>query len=153
MTLIPELCSTQNVDTQLETKIIEHEGMKKFVYLDSLGFSTIAIGRNIDPRSGKGLSTDECWYLMRNDLASARKQLEPFPWYQNQDTVRQGALVELVFNMGLGGFLKFVCMIKALGERAYVVAASELKQSAWATQVSPTRCADLINRIRFGQYL
>lgn len=147
------LCaSNQEIDTRLRDRIIEHEGMKQFVYDDSLGFATIGIGRCVDSRKGRGLTTDECFYLLSNDILFASKQLDPYPWYQNQDTVRKGALIELVFNLGLKGVLGFKKMIAALEAKNYMLAAVELKDSVWYTQVGLTRSKDIMDRIRYGQY-
>ncbi len=140
------------IDPRLRDRIVEHEGMKRFVYNDSLGLATIGIGRCIDPNKGSGLTVDECFYLLANDIESATKQLQPYPWYQIQDTVRAGALIELVFNLGLSGLLKFVKMISAMEAKNYSLAAKELKDSTWFTQVGPKRGNDLVERIRNGQY-
>lgn len=134
----------------LEKTILAHEGLRNHVYNDSLGIPTIGIGRNISP-SGPGLSDDECLYLLRNDIERVRKSLQPYDWYNKQDDVRKDAIVELVFNLGLDGFLKFKNTIKYLSNKDYRMAAYQLLNSKWATQVHG-RANNIADRIRTGRY-
>lgn len=135
----------------LEKIIITHEGKKNHVYNDSLGIPTIGIGRNISP-SGPGLSDDECLYLLRNDIERCRKSLQPYEWYNKQDQVRKDAIVELVFNLGFAGFLKFKNTINMLACKNYISAAKALLNSKWAKQVGPNRSNNIADRIRTGRY-
>jgi lysozyme len=150
---IKGICHTEPVDTQLETKLIEHEGIKRFAYQDTVGKLTIGIGRNIDDKGGKGLSTDECWYLLRNDIRDCRNELKDYDWYKGLDKVRSDAIVELCFNLGISGLLEFKDMLNALLLKQYTAAGSALKSSKWYGQVGKTRGDDLVFRIRNGQYL
>ena len=67
-------------DPKLEEKIVQHEGIRKFVYTDTMGFSTVGIGRNIS-ETGEGLSVDECFYLLRNDIDRCAKELSNLQWF------------------------------------------------------------------------
>jgi lysozyme len=116
--------------TKLESIIREHEGYRQFAYQDSLGYVTISIGRCIDSRKGKGISLDEALYLLRNDIAEYRKELEKFSWYQKQNEVRKCALIELSFKS----------------------AASHFLDSKWASQVKSARANDIAYRIECGEY-
>ena len=139
-------------DEMLIGRIVEHEGMKRFGYLDSKGYMTVGVGRCLQSGVGKGLSIDECFYLLKNDIADFRNQLKNYDWFVSQDDVRQGALIELAFNLGLGGLLGFVHMLDALKRKSYLEAAKELLDSQWAIQVGPTRSKDLAYRISHGRY-
>jgi lysozyme len=143
---------SNGVDEQLISKIVEHEGMKPSAYQDSLGYWTIGIGTLIDERKGGKLTTDECFYLCRNRLALRRKELSAFKWFTQQNTVRQDCLVELAFNLGTSGLLSFKKMIAALEVNNYSVAAKELKDSKWSTQVSKSRVDDISCRLFYGKY-
>lgn len=140
------------LEEKLEGCLVEGEGIKKFAYQDSLGYWTIGAGRCIDSRAGEGLSTDEIWMLLRNDIANVRRQLQIYGWYQRLDRVRKDVLVELVFNMGLPNWLKFKDTIAALEAGNYLLAASCLKQSKWAEEIQPTRVNNIIYRLKIGQY-
>lgn len=137
----------------LINRIIQHEGIRNFAYEDSLGYLTIGIGRCIQEKVGKGLSNAECMYLLRNDIADFHAQLMKYNWFVMQDEVRQDALVELAFNMGVPHLLDFHHMIEALTKLNYQDAAKELINSAWSKQVGASRASDLAWRLQYGRYL
>jgi len=139
-------------DDKLIAKLVEHEGMKQSAYKDSLGFWTIGIGTLIDEKKGGKLTTDECFYLCRNRINIARKELSKYKWFCQQDKVRQDALIELAFNLGVDGLLGFKKMISSLEVNSYSSASKELKDSKWATQVSKARVEDICYRISNGKY-
>ena len=137
--------------SSLEEAIINHEGIYHHVYLDTTNNPTIGIGRNVGP-FGPGLSTEECVYLMRNDIAKITNAIKGSVWYVNQDPVRQGVLVELAFNMGVHGLLSFKLMLISMTDKQYIKAAQQLLDSEWAKQVHEDRATNLANRIRTGTY-
>lgn len=137
---------------QLESRIISHEGYRKFTYEDSLGFETIGIGRCIDSRKGKGLSMNEALYLLKNDIDECSHQLAFYPWYKIHDDVRKCALIELCFNLGIRGLTGFKKMLACLLEKDYSGAAKELLDSRWAKQVGEIRSKDIANRLEHGCY-
>jgi lysozyme len=129
---------------RLRQQLKKHEGVRQFVYDDASGNlineacfvrgkPTIGVGRNLADR---GLADDEIDYLLDNDIndciAEAQKK---FRWFEALDPVRQAAVVELVFNLGLtrlSGFKKF---LNFMNEHRYTQAAGELLDSLWAKQV------------------
>ena len=143
---------TDVLTQKLIEKVVDHEGMKKSAYQDSLGFWTIGVGLCIDERKNAGLTTDEIFYLLNSRLTAARNQLTQYEWFKRLDRIRQDAVVELCFNLGLGGLLSFKNMINSLATKSYSVAASDLKNSLWYKQVGSRRGDDLCFRIRNGQY-
>ncbi len=140
------------ITSTLISKIISHEGSIPYAYEDSLGYLTIGVGRLIDKRKGGHLSDSEISYLLNNDLIDCYKELSSYSWFNSQDIVRQGALIELSFNMGLPHLLCFKNMIEALLQNNYLVAAQELLLSEWAKEVSTERVADLHSRLLNGSY-
>lgn len=138
--------------TDLLSCLIEHEGIARYAYQDSLGYITIGIGRNVDSRSGKGLTTDEQRYLLNNDIISCRKQLKDFHFYQIQDDIRKDVLVEMCFNMGLPHLIGFKNMISDLEEKIYSSAVRNAKDSLWAKQISPSRLDNICYRLLNGRY-
>ena len=89
---------------------------------------------------------------MRNDIERIKNQIKDYSWYVNQDRVRQEALVELTFNLGLNGLLTFKLMLAEMKRKDYINAAKELLDSIWATQVGTSRAINIANRIRTGTY-
>ena len=110
----------------------EHEGFRQFPYLDSLGIQTIGYGRNLESR---GISEPEASYLLSNDIAEAEEMLHRYPYYWNLSGERKAVLIDMMVNMGptrLAGFKK---MHAALEARNYELAALEMMDSKWSTQV------------------
>ena len=134
----------------LQERLVAHEGYKNKPYFDTKKKITIGVGRNL---SDVGLSEDEIIMLLRNDIERSVNQLKPYAWFTALDKVRQDACAEMVFNLGLKGFLGFSDAINAIALHEYKIAAAELKDSKWATQVAQSRVADVCYRIEFGRYL
>ena len=143
---------SHDADEMLVSRLVQHEGIKQFAYTDSLGYVTIGVGRCIHEGKGRGLTSDDCFMLLRNDLIYFRNLLLKYDWFIKQDTVRQNALVELAFNMGVNGLLSFKKMLSALTVNNYALAAKELVSSVWATQVGNNRASDLQYRLLNGRY-
>jgi lysozyme len=137
---------------ELIDRLIVAEGKRKSAYQDSLGYWTIGIGRLIDKRLNAGLSEDEMLYLLNNDIAQARAELETFSWFTRLDPVREEVLIELHFSMGLEHLLEFHSMLNFIEQGYYLNAATQLMKSLWARQVGQHRAKDLANRLATGKY-
>ena len=140
------------VDQALINRFILHESKIPYAYKDSLGYWTIGIGRLIDNRRGGKLSDDEMLYLLNNDIKESIAELTPYRWFTIHDQVRQGVLIELVFNIGLPHLLEFIKMIAALTIKDYITASHELANSEWAKQVGINRVSDMQHRLLTGTY-
>ena len=71
------------------------------------------------------------------------------------DDVRQGALVNMIFNLGMGGVLKFRKMIAAIKSDDWYTAANEAKDSLWYDQLKdsgdpPGRANRIVSELRKG---
>ena len=127
-----------------------HEGVRSKVYLCSEGYETIGVGRNVS-ESGLGLSDDEIAYLLANDIARCEHELaERYAWFDDLDPVRQDALVDMAFNLGITRLSQFQNMLGALSEGRFDDAASEALDSRWARQVGQ-RAQTVAAMIRTGE--
>lgn len=134
---------------ELRDQLIRHEGLRLKVYKDSLGIETIGVGRNIQD---VGLSKEEALYLLDNDIATANKALlAAFPWVTGLDSVRQDALTNMTFNMGIGRLRNFAMMMSAMQRGDFEEAAKQALDSKWAVQVG-RRANELAEQIRTGAY-
>tara|TARA_B100000212_G_C27122290_1_gene425426 strand:+ start:148 stop:576 length:429 start_codon:yes stop_codon:yes gene_type:complete len=125
-----------------------HEGVRGKVYKDHLGIETIGVGRNLVDR---GLSEDEIDYLLANDIQIVENELDNgLSWWRDLDEVRQRALADLAFNMGLPRLHGFVKMLDGLQRRDYHAAADELLDSKYAKQVG-ARSERVAQMIRTGE--
>ena len=137
------------------SKLIEqlkvHEGVRSKVYLCSAGYETIGVGRNIS-ESGLGLSDDEIDYLLSNDIKRCREELSfNFDWFDELDDVRQDAMINLCFNIGITSLKRFSNALAAMNVHNYEEAATEFLDSRWASQVG-TRALDVTDMIRTGEH-
>jgi len=134
--------------SELENMLIRHEGIRLKPYIDSVGKTTIGVGRNLDDN---GITKDEALFMLRNDIRYATVELfANYPWSYALDTKRQDALIDMVFNLGITRFGKFKKMIAAFEDKNYVVAAHEMLDSKWAAQVG-ARAKELANMVRHGE--
>ena len=126
-----------------------HEGVRLKPYRDTVGKLTIGVGRNLDD---VGISEEESDMLLSNDIAAAGDDLaRVFPWFRTLDSVRQAALVNLRFNLGLRRLLTFEKALRAMADGQYGVAAVEFLDSKWAAQVG-IRAVELCVQIRTGEW-
>tara|TARA_Y100001963_G_scaffold17885_1_gene22105 strand:- start:55 stop:480 length:426 start_codon:yes stop_codon:yes gene_type:complete len=130
-----------------------HEGVEAFAYHCTANKLTIGVGRNIDKDGGLGLSEDEIDYLLKNDIYRCRKELsETFSWFDDLDEVRQDAIVNLHFNLGLTRLLGFKKALAFMESGDYLLAAEEFLDSQWRNQVG-NRAIEVTDMIRDGEYL
>ena len=134
-------------------KLIEqlkrHEGIELKPYQDTVGKWTIGVGRNLDDI---GISEQEAEMLLLNDIKEAEKQLiATMPWTQELDEVRFSALLNFVFNVGIGTASKFVNAMVLLKAKSYDMAADEMLNSRWAKQVG-NRALEVTDQIRTGEW-
>jgi lysozyme len=117
-----------------------HEGRRAKPYLDTVGNVTIGVGRNL---TATGLSQSEINILKQNDIDVARGALASFVWFQRMDEVRRAAIIDMVFNIGIGGIMEFKDMQVALLKRDYKTAAACGLQSKWAAERSDRALRDM----------
>ncbi len=148
------------IDKQkLRDQLKKHEGVRQFVYDDASGKlineacfvrgkPTIGVGRNLADR---GLDESEIDFLLDNDINDCLAEAQKFRWFEALDPVRQAAVTELVFNLGmtrLGGFKKF---LNFMNEHRYALAGEELIRSQWYGQVKG-RADTIISMIVKGEW-
>ena len=132
----------------LKARIKEHEGFRDQVYKDSLGFATIGYGHLVLPndpyKEGVTYSKEDLEKVFDGDFdtacSNANQLIKDLPLHHQAKCV----LIEMVFQLGIGGVSKFKNMWKALGEGDYQTASEEMLDSRWAKQ-TPKRATDLSN--------
>lgn len=138
---------------QLLSMLVSDEGIVLHAYKDSLGYLTIGCGRLVDKRLGGGITHVEALYLLSNDVdRTVRDLLTRYPWTERLDPVRQIALVNLCFNLGIEKLSKFVNTMGALERGDWELAATGLKSSLWYRQVQPSRSDRIVHMIRTGSW-
>ena len=119
--------------------LIAHEGWRNFPYEDTVGVTTIGVGRNLE---SNGLSNDEVEYLLQNDIKRVLGECESFSYWDALSDRRKLVVASLVFQLGIRRFRGFVKTNAALEAQDYSLAAREMLDSKWARQV-PRRAREL----------
>ena len=115
------------------------EGVSSTVYLDSLGYATIAVGLCVDAKvPGAGLRPEEIDWLTNNRLNLARQKLsQQFSWFSLLDEVRKTVVLSMYWQVGdLGKWPRFC---NAMAMRDYVEASNEMLDSKVAKEEAPAR--------------
>ncbi len=75
----------------------------------------------------------ERWAI--KELYECEEKLKSNIIYQKQSDTRKAVLLDMCFNIGYGGLMKFKKMWFALGNREFTQVSNEMKASAWYDQV------------------
>lgn len=132
------------------------EGLKLMPYTDTGGVLTIGIGTNLEAVGWKGktyksaagflvdypdgITEAEAYAAAETELDEILEQVEELceangvVWNDLSD-LRQEVIVNLCYNLGLGGINKFQKMWGYLADGNYVQAGIEALDSRWAAQV------------------
>lgn len=157
---------------KLIDQLIRHEGEELQVYECPAGFKTIGVGRNLETKgltkeeskflnlrvysldevievlSKRGITKEESRYLLSNDIDYFEEELEKYiPWIQNKPESVKMVLIDMAFNMGVSGLLKFKKTLALIESGQYIAASQEMLNSSWKNQVGQ-RAFDLSNQLK-----
>ena len=133
----------------LPDQLRRDEGVRLFPYVDSVGKTTIGVGRNI---TDVGISSDEANVLLQNDIQRAISMLaESLPWTQALDPIRLAALQNVTFNIGIAGLMGFRQALGCMQTGDWAGAAKNFLDSKWASQVGD-RAVRLAQQIQIGEW-
>jgi len=136
-----------NYRTLREMLIID-EGIRLKPYKDSVGKTSIGIGRNLDD---VGITKDEATFLLDNDIKAAIESLDTIlPWWRGMSEVRQHVIVNMCFNLGISKLMGFKLALEAMEAGDYETAANQMTNSAWFNQVG-ARAIRLVSLMRNGK--
>lgn len=134
--------------------IKKHEGYRPYVYKDTLGIPTVAIGLNLTRPDAKkiitqvsanfenvlagkeGLTDNQIREIFKITLKIAYSDAKL--WIPEFDSLPKNiklAVLDMSFNMGYPRLSKFVKTKKFIIDKDYNKAALEIQNSKWATQV------------------
>lgn len=143
-------------------RLIEHEGMKLMPYRCTAGKLTIGVGRNLEdnpptPEEARalgdymhGITENAAKMLLRNDIARCFEALKRIvEGFEELDSERQYALLDMCFQMGVRGFRRFKRLLKAVEQRNFELAAFECLTSKYARQ-TPKRAKRIAQLLKTG---
>lgn len=129
-------------------RIKKDEGFSTTVYKCPSGFSTIAYGYNLDANPlrlstleiahahTKGMPEHEAERLLKLMIKQIEKDLsEKLSFWTELDSVRKDVLINMAYNLGVVGLLKFKNTLNHIGRGEYKLAADGMIKSLWAKQV------------------
>lgn len=134
----------------LINQLLSDEGLRLKPYRCTAGKLTIGVGRNLDDR---GITQDEAMYLLANDVRRVYGEVSSaLPWFIKLNDARQNVLLNMAFQMGTVGLLKFRNTLDHIRAGEYNQAATAMMQSLWARQ-TPARAKRLADQMRSGNFL
>lgn len=132
----------------LYRQLERHEGCALKPYVDTVGKLTIGFGRNLDD---KGITRNEAMDLLRNDVLEVMDGLAAkVPCFYTLSSIRRRVLLDMGFNLGVAGLLKFKTTLAKIEAGDYDGAATAMLQSKWAKQVGQ-RARRLAEMLRTDQ--
>lgn len=140
------------MNRRLIEQLKRDEGVVLHAYRCSLGFLTLGIGRLVDGTKGGGITMAEAEFLLNNDLQKVDQQLrDRFPWFSALDEVRQAALMNMTFQLGIGGVCGFPKMLACLRDGRYADAETHALDSQWSKQ-TPARARRVAKQLATGAW-
>jgi lysozyme len=117
---------------KLTAELKVDEGFRGKVYKCSAGKLTIGYGWNLeDSELPERIAEMMLSYAVGDKLQS----LERLSWWCGLNDARKRAIVNMSFNIGVAGVLKFKKMIAAIEREDFSQAALEMDDSRWSKQV------------------
>lgn len=144
----------------LRDRLIREEGLRLFPYPDTKGIWTIGVGHNIEADPDmfpdlemlkvQGITKEEAYILLDKDIQNhTLSLLRTLSWVGDLDWNRKSVLIDMCFNLGIEGLLKFKNTLAAIEQGNYSLAADDMLNSLWAKQVG-SRAENLATIMRLG---
>ncbi|WP_240461356.1 glycoside hydrolase family protein [Helicobacter pylori] len=115
--------------------IVDSEGFSPSIYTDKTEHPTIGYGHNLSVYSYEGKRITKAYGFLTDILKENYKAILSYGWYKNLDAMRRMVILDLSYNLGLSGLLKFKQFIKAIEDKNYALAVEGLQKSPYFNQV------------------
>ena len=139
---------TEDLLQRIERDLIEDEGWCSKPYPCTKGKLTIGVGHKLHPHeiqeAANGWDSEKIWSVLRQDLHLAVRGCEHIFGRENFEAFSDGrkrALVNMCFQLGTSGLMKFRRMVNAIYAGDWHRAYSEALDSKWARDDTPERAA------------
>jgi lysozyme len=136
-------------------QIKRDEELRLTAYKDSLGYDTIGYGHcfkaHAEPIQPTCTEAEaENW--LREDLHSVYIDIgRKLPWIFGLGEIRRAVFVNMAFNLGIAGLLKFEKTLAAAEFGNFDIASREMLDSLWARQL-PERSARLARQLETNEW-
>lgn len=117
--------------TRVEKLIAHHEGFRSKIYTDTTGNRTIGYGLNLEH-----MSEERAQAFLKFEVNRIREEL-PYriTSFNSLSGSRQDVLIDMAYNLGIEGLMKFRKFLSAVNEGNFNRASYEMQNSLWARQV------------------
>lgn len=152
------------MDSNAIKQLKRHEGFRAKLYHCTEGRLTIGYGYNLDANPANlpgveitayknlGMSERRAAQLLSAVVAGITRDLyQKLPWIVRLNEARQAVLVNMAYNLGIDGLLKFKRTLGLIEHGDYDNAADAMLQSKWAGQVKG-RAVELAEQMRKGKF-
>ena len=119
------------------------EGFKPKPYQCTSGVWTIGYGFT-------SLTVSESNMILSMRVNHINCELLEFGWYRGLNNARKSVIIQMAFQLGFDGLLKFKKMIRAIELNNFNTAAIEMRNSKWFGQ-TPNRVIRLMNKMQNGR--
>jgi lysozyme len=140
------------------------EGFRTKAYKDTVGIWTIGYGYNMEANPqklsagvltslrDKGITEAYAAELLVKEVNAVEKQLQKYiPTWEALGAPRQDVLINMGYNLGVPGLMKFKQTLALIQLHKYVETSDRMLQSLWARQVGD-RAVRLANLMKKGVY-
>ena len=124
---------------EIATKLIKlNEGCKLEVYTCPAGYKTFGYGTNLeslddeDIKKYNNLIADASLEWLEREIINCKQALNTQKWFTDDlSCFQQAIILDLAYNIGVAGVLKFKKMIEAIKQRNYGIACEEMLDSRY----------------------
>ena len=137
-----------DIFTQIADDLKSDEGWVPHAYQDHLGFWTLGYGFLIDKRRNGRIPQPVADYWLNWEMDQIWERLSAhLEWFDGAPEQIQRAQVNMAYQLGVSGLLRFRNTLTAIEQRDYAAGASHAMDSRWATQ-TPNRAQRVAGWIR-----
>ena len=130
----------------IKDRIKKHEGYSNCVYEDTLGKRTVGYGHLCVEdhwQDNVVYTLEEGEEVFEDDFEKAFTQAKQITKGLDLPVTAMGVIIEMIFQLGIGGVSKFKKMWAALEKLDYVTASDEMLNSKWHREQTPGRAEEL----------
>ena len=122
-------------------RVAVNEGFRSKVYKCTAGVDTFGHGLT-------WITEEESLEILANRISQLHlKLLDKLDWYKDMPPEIQGVIIEMCFQIGFSGVMKFRKMIANMQDKNWKEASKEMLDSLWAKQ-TPSRANRLADIVR-----
>jgi lysozyme len=140
---------------KLKVQLRRHEGLRLEPYQCSENHWTVGFGHNLDSHGEHlvpNITLEKAEYLLDLDIQQSIIDCgAKIQGFSKLDPVRQAVLINMCFNLGINGLLKFKNMLAAISEQDWPMASLAMMNSLWAKQVKG-RAVELAQMMETGTW-